>query len=108
MGTDDGNVLLFNCHLSASNLRKIEYPSNDYGLPNNFAKTLFNISSQLPAGFIAAAQQLGVSVTEQSRGFVFNADPSSVVQFYEIGTSLTGMAVKPHGWMDPDIFKDER
>ena len=34
---------------------------------------------------------------EGSRGFVFNADPSSVVQFYEIGTSLTGMP--PHIWM---------
>ena len=107
MGTDDGNVLIFNCHVSATNTQKIEYPSNQYGLPNNFAKILFGISSQLPAGFIAAAQQLGVNVTNDSRGFVFNADPSSVVQFYEIGTSLTGMVMKPHSWMDPDIFKDE-
>jgi len=29
---------------------------------------------------------------------VFNGDPSSVVQFYEIGTSLTGMT--PHIWME--------
>lgn len=108
MGTDDGNVLIFNCHVSSNNARKIEYPSNDYGLPDGFAKTLFGISSQLPAGFIAAAQQLGVNVSEGSHGFVLNADPSSIVQFYEIGTSLTGMAMTPHRWMDPDVFKDEK
>lgn len=107
MGTDDGNVLIFNCHVSSTNARKVEYPSSDYGLPNGFAHTLYGISSTLPAGFIAAAQQLGVNVTNNSRGFVLNADPSSVVQFYEIGTSLTGMVMTPHRWMDPDVFKDE-
>jgi len=102
-GTDDGNALIFNCHLSSSSAQKIEYPASAYGLNDKFAQTLFGISSVLPAGFVAAAQQLGVSVADGSRGFVFNADPSSVVQFYEIGTSLTGMVVTPHRWMDPDV-----
>ncbi|HWS56546.1 MAG TPA: vWA domain-containing protein [Pyrinomonadaceae bacterium] len=98
LGTDDGRVLLFNCHVSSRRARKAEYPSTDAGLPDGFARTLFRISSPLPEPFLAAAQQLGVPASEGSRGFVFNADPSSVVQFYEIGTSLTGMA--PHIWMD--------
>jgi hypothetical protein len=98
LGTDDGRVLLFNCHVSARRARKVEYPAEAGGLPDGFARTLFRISSPLPEPFLAAAQQLGVPTTEGSRGFVFNADPSSVVQFYEIGTSLTGMA--PHIWMD--------
>ena len=103
MGTDDGKTLIFNCHVSSSHARKIEYPSSANVLTDNFARTLFNISSPLPPGFIAAAQQLGVGVMEDARGFVFNGDPSSVVQFYEIGTSLTGMAATPHRWMDPDV-----
>ncbi|HYE15731.1 MAG TPA: vWA domain-containing protein [Pyrinomonadaceae bacterium] len=98
LGTDDGRVLLFNCHVSSRRSRKVEYPSDDSALTDGLARALFQISSPLPEPFRAAAQQLGVSVTEGSRGFVFNADPSSVVQFYEIGTSLTGMA--PHIWMD--------
>jgi len=98
LGTDDGRVLLFNCHVSSRRARKVEYPTDDRALPDGFARTLFRISSPLPESFLAAAQQLGVPATEGSRGFVFNADPSSVVQFYEIGTSLTGMA--PHIWMD--------
>jgi len=98
LGTDDGQVLLLNCHLSSRRAAKIEYPTTDAPLSDGFARTLFNISSRLPANFLAAAKQLGVSAEEGSRGFVFNGDPSSVVQFYEIGTSLTGMT--PHKWMD--------
>ena len=98
LGTDDGRVLLFNCHVSASRARKVEYPSAESQLSDDFARTLFRISSTLPENFLGAAQQLGVPAGEGSRGFVFNADPSSVVQFYEIGTSLTGMA--PHIWME--------
>lgn len=98
LGTDDGGALLFNCHVSSRRSRKVEYPSGEGVLPDGFARTLFGISSPLPEPFLAAAQQLGVPASEGSRGFVFNADPSSVVQFYEIGTSLTGMS--PHIWME--------
>ncbi len=98
LSTNDGNALIFNCHVSSRRERKVEYPSGSTELPDEFARTLFEISSRLPENFLNAARQLGVGVTEESRGFVFNADPSSVVQFYEIGTSLTGMA--PHAWMD--------
>jgi hypothetical protein len=55
----------------------------------------------LPSNFLAAAAQLGVQAVPGSRGFVFNGDPSSIVQFYEIGTSLTGMT--PYRWMDERV-----
>jgi hypothetical protein len=97
LGTNDGKVLIFNCHVSSYPGKKIEYPSNSFELPDQFARTLFSISSPLPDQFLGVAKQLGVRATEGSRGFVFNGDPSSVVQFYEIGTSLTGMT--PHIWM---------
>jgi hypothetical protein len=87
------------CSLAASRRRaKIEYPPDEGSLVDGFARTLFQISSPLPPNFLAAAAQLGVNAVEGSRGFVFNADPSSIVQFYEIGTSLTGMT--PYKWMD--------
>lgn len=99
LGTEDGAALLFNCHVSSRRASKVEYPADDAGL-DPFARTLFEMSSPVPDNFLGAAQQLGVRAAPGSRGFVFNADPSSVVQFYEIGTSLTGMA--PHIWMDPE------
>jgi hypothetical protein len=98
LGTDDGQVLIFNCHVSSRRSSKIDYPTGNSKLPDGFARTLFQVSSLLPVNFLAAAKQLGVNAVEGSRGFVFNADPSSVVQFYEIGTSLTGMT--PHIWME--------
>ena len=98
LSTDDGPVLLFNCHISSRRSRKIEYPPDEGLLPDAFARTLFRISSPLPNGFLAAAAQLGISAVNGSRGFVFNGDPSSIIQFYEIGTSLTGMT--PYRWMD--------
>jgi len=98
LGTDDGHVLLFNCHISTRRAAKIEYPTAETSLPDGFARSLYAISSPLPTNFLAAAAQLGVHAVDGSRGFVFNGDPSSIVQFYEIGTSLTGMT--PYKWMD--------
>ena len=105
LGTDDGNVLLFNCHISSRRSAKVEYPADERLLPDGFARTLFEISSPLPHSFMAAAAQLGVQTIEGSRGFVFNGDPSSIVQFYEIGTSLTGMT--PYRWMGDEITEPE-
>ena len=76
LGTDDGQVLLFNCHISSRRAPKVEYPTDESLLPDGFARTLFNISSPLPTSFLAAAAQLGVHTAEGSRGFVFNGDPS--------------------------------
>jgi len=105
LGTDDGAVLLFNCHISARRAAKVEYPTGENSLPDGFARSLFQISSRLPTNFLAAAAQLGVNAVEGSRGFVFNGDPSSIVQFYEIGTSLTGMT--PYRWMDDESTRSE-
>jgi hypothetical protein len=98
LGTADGPVLLFNCHISSNSNSKAEYPAVVSSLRDPFSRTLFEISSELPSNFLAAAEQLGVKTAVGSKGFVFNADPSSIVQFYEIGTSLTGMT--PYRWME--------
>jgi hypothetical protein len=86
MSTSDGPVLLFNCHVSSRHTVKIEYPGDESKLPDDFAKTLFKISSPLPEAFRQAASSMGLSTAEGARGFVFNGDPVSVAQFFEIGT----------------------
>ena len=91
LSTNDGPVLLFNCHVSSVHAAKIEYPTDDSSLPNEFARTLFRISSQLPGPIQKAAMQTGVNVSAGSRGFVFNGDPVSVFQFFDIGTSPTNL-----------------
>lgn len=84
--TSDGNVLLFNVHVSSIEGAKFEFPNIESELPDQFAKLLFKMSSELPDHIRTAAEQEGYRVTPQSRGFVFNADIVSVIRFLDIGT----------------------
>jgi len=86
LATSDGAVLLFNCHVSSHRATNILYPDSPDSLPNDYAKTLFSISSLMPDAFRKTANEIGVPVREQSRAFVFNADPASLTQFFQIGT----------------------
>lgn len=86
--TDDGEVLLFTVHLSESEAPSVELPSSRDELPSNadYAETLFQMSSRLPFSMRSAAEQEGYTVDLDTRGFVFNADPTALVTFLEIGT----------------------
>ncbi len=84
--SSDGSVLLFNVHLSSKGGSSFEFPSSESELPDQYAKQLFNMSSPLPEHIRSAAQQEGFQVSENSRGFVFNADIVAVIRFLDIGT----------------------
>jgi hypothetical protein len=86
IATSDGNVLIFNAHVSATAARPIEFPSLESELPDPEARILFRISSVLPAKLREAAKSDGFRVTDKTRGFVFNADLVSVIRFLDIGT----------------------
>lgn len=84
--SSDGEVLLFNLHLSSQRASAIEFPDTEAGLPDQFAQLLFRMSSPLPAYMRSIAQQDGYAVSEGTRGFVFNADIVAVIRFLDIGT----------------------
>jgi len=86
VSTTDGNVLLFNIHLSSKGGAAIDYPDAEVGLPDDFAKTLFNMSSLLTETMQTLAIQKGYKITANSRGFVFNSDLVSLIDFLDIGT----------------------
>lgn len=86
MSSEDGNVLLFNLHISSSNHVPIEFPDSEALLPDDYAKLLFRMSSQLPDYMWSMVQEEGIIISENPRGFVFNADLVSVVRFLTIGT----------------------
>jgi hypothetical protein len=86
--SQDGNVLLFNAHVSVNQARPVEFPGDEGGLPDNFATLLFRMSSALPPKLLEAARGDGFRVGPMSRGFVFNADLVSVVRFLDIGTRV--------------------
>lgn len=86
LSSNDGEVLLFNLHLSSQRASAIEFPDTEVGLPDQFAQLLFRLSSPLPAYMRSIAQQEGYTVSEGTRGFVFNADIVTVIRFLDIGT----------------------
>jgi hypothetical protein len=84
--TSDGEALVFNCHVTSHSAGKIEYPTSGESLPSEHARSLFAFSSAMPPLFRQTAAQLGVTIAEGARAFVFNADPVALAQFFEIGT----------------------
>jgi hypothetical protein len=86
LSNDDGNVILFNLHLSSHRATPVEFPDSEEGLPDQYARLLFRISSPLPSYMCSVAADEGYRVSDGSRGFVFNADMVSVIRFLDIGT----------------------
>jgi hypothetical protein len=91
LASADGPVLLFNLHVSSDGSAPISFPDNDAALPNEYARSLFGMSSNLPDHMRTYAQQQGITVSEGTRGFVFNADITSIVQFLDIGTRASDL-----------------
>ncbi|MBD0739406.1 vWA domain-containing protein [Streptomyces sp. CBMA29] len=87
--TADGTVLLFNLHVSAGSGSPVTFPDAEAGLPDTYAQTLFGMSSVLPSHMRSYAASQGHRVSESTRGFVYNADITSVVEFLDIGTRAT-------------------
>ncbi len=60
--TNDGELLMFNIHVSSLGADPIRFPSSTSGLPDNYAKLLFRMSSQLPEHLIRFAREKGNAV----------------------------------------------
>ncbi len=92
LASTDGSVLLFNAHLSDKQNRPIEFPQDESGLPDDFARLLFRMSSELPPKLADVAKADGFAVGPKSRGFVFNADLVAIIRFLDIGTRVAQSA----------------
>ena len=84
--TSDGNVLLYNCHLSEVAAMPIQYPNQESGLPDGYAQQLFRMSSVMPQSIRNQATLLDIPVNGESRCYVYNADMVSLAMFLDIGT----------------------
>lgn len=88
LASKDGNILFFNAHLSSRPDPAVEFPDSEQKLPDDYARMLFRMSSQLPVKVQTAARNEGIPVTDATRGFVFNADLVAVIRFMDIGTKV--------------------
>ena len=94
--TQDGQVLMFNCHLSMSQADPILFPPNDETLPDDYAKLLFKMSSPFPEKLFQAAVAQGFTLLQPgARGMAFNADMVTLIKFLDIGTKVaTGQPLR--------------
>jgi len=88
LASNDGNVLLFNAHISSRPEQPIEFPASEAELPDTHAQLLFRMSSTLPPAMQEMAGREGLRVNSDTRGFVFNADLVAVIRFLDIGTKV--------------------
>ena len=99
LSTKDGNVLIFNCHISARNDKPILFPHDAKAVPA-YGPRLFQMSSILPPKFREVAKKLGFDVVDDTRGFAFNAELTDLVKFLDLGkhalvAQLAATAVTP-------------
>jgi hypothetical protein len=89
MGTADGNVLVFNCHISKQAGMATPFPNDGQaaGL-EGLARELYDMSSPLPDLLRRQAQAKGYYVGDGARGYAFNADLVTMIDFLDIGTRV--------------------
>lgn len=89
METADGNALVFNLLISAEATLPIYFLADEGLLTDTFSKLLFRMSSVLPPKLWEAARAEGFPVDPKAKGVVFNADPTAIVRFLDIGTRVS-------------------
>ena len=94
IATTDGNVLVFNCHISGHGGYPVLYPADPAKLPDAFAEMLFDMSSVLPSSIAAVAGREGFVIEDGARGFAYQADAGSFVRFVDIGTRTSNLPMR--------------
>ncbi len=94
--TTDGNVLLFNVHISDVSNQEVLFPCAQSELPNDpNAHLLFDMSSDLPDIFDAnIANMLKKDKNGAYSAMAFNANIESIVNFLNIGTTPSRERIK--------------
>jgi hypothetical protein len=90
--TDHGNLVLLNIHISGiSNSDKLVFPdeemmTNSKLYNDKYAKMLFESSSYMTPNMVEVASSKGYRVDNNSKGYIFNADSTDLLNFLNIGS----------------------
>ncbi len=88
--TDDGELLLFNCHLSPFSPDEVRFPGSESDLPkeDDSAAKLFAMSSVIPETMRTRACEFEVkkNMKPGDRGFLFNTDVDGVMSLIQFAT----------------------
>ena len=87
ISTKDGNPIIFNVHVGQPPFKECGFEENETQIPEDEAKFLFRISSNVPESYKEAASKHGFSIKPESKGFVSNAGPETLIKFINFGSS---------------------
>ena len=86
LSNNDGNVLIFNAQIDTSS-GTVRYPSSRSELSQEEAQFLYDITSEIPDSYKAAASKNELPIKNESRGCVFGADGVDLIQLIDFGSS---------------------
>lgn len=86
MSNSDGNVLIFNAQIDKVR-PKVKFPSSRTELTQEAGQFLFDITSEVPESYKAAAKKNDLPTEEGSRGCIFGADGIDLIQLIDFGSS---------------------
>lgn len=87
--TNDGNVLLWNIHITPGNVGEVRLPINKDELHNStYVDTLYDMSSLLPTRYNADISKIRNDIDSNARHIAMaqNATMSTLIQLMDIGT----------------------
>ncbi len=87
INTGDGNPLIFNIHVGQSPFNETKFSSTESEVADEEGKLLFKISSKVPETYREAARKHEFVTDLDSRGFVSNAGPETLIKFINFGSS---------------------
>ena len=87
LGTKDVTSLIYNIHVSSSNVEPLRYPTSETALPDEYGRLMFRMSSTFPEHVREYALDAhGIVLNSDSRAMVLNADAEELVKFLDIGS----------------------
>ena len=86
LSNNDGNVLVFNAQIDESN-GKVVFPAERTAISQEEAQFLYDITSEVPESYKAAAAKNELPIQDGSRGCIFGADGVSLIQLIDFGSS---------------------
>jgi hypothetical protein len=86
LSNNDGNVLVFNAQIDESN-GKVVFPIDRTAVSQEEAQFLFDITSEVPESYKAAAAKNELPTKDGSRGCIFGAGGVELIQLIDFGSS---------------------
>lgn len=88
--TDDGHTLLMNVHIDHTGQDPILFPVSEAELPDDYARFMFRISSELPQSFIDQSNAVNNGIDDirpGAKAMIYNGTGTELLKMIKLGTT---------------------